>query len=84
MDNSSKKTFMTHDQNGNQVEAEIITLISIENREYLIYSIPVNFDESNVCASRVIRDENGNQKLLEIDNESDKSKITEFINTLTN
>ena len=84
MENSEKKTFMTTDETGKQVEAEVITLISIENREYLIYSVPVNFDDANICASRILKDDVGNQKLMKIDNEEDKAKITEFINTLTN
>lgn len=83
MEKEEKQTFILEDENGRSHEAEIITMLSIEGREYLVYSIQESVDVSNICASKVVKDENGDDKLVDIDNESDKAKIAEFIKTLS-
>lgn len=71
------------DTNGVSREAEIITTLSIEDRKYVIYSINGNNNTSVVCASRIIKDENNNDKLIDIEEGLDKDKIKRFIETLS-
>ena len=78
-----KQTFMIQDETGVTRKAEVITMINIEDREYLIYSLDEGNDMVTICASKVVKDEEGNDKIVDIDNDADKAKITEFINELS-
>ena len=44
------------DENGNEKEAEIITVIEIDNKEYVIYAVNKNEESDNIFASRIIKD----------------------------
>ena len=77
------ETFTVEDENGVVHEAEIITMLDIEGREYLIYSIDADDDNVTICASMVVKDEDGEDKLIDLENESDKEKITRFIEKLS-
>ena len=83
MEDKQIKTFLVEDEKGQTKEAETITSISIEGRKYLIYSIKENENMSMVCASKIITDENGVDKLSDIEEGEDKEKIKRFIESLS-
>jgi len=82
MDNEVQ-TFIVEDENGISYEAEIITMLDVEGREYLIYSIPTDEENVTICASQVIKDEKGEDKLIDIELNDDKEKILKFIEKLS-
>ena len=67
-----KETFIMIDENGNEKEAEIITIIEIDNKEYVIYAVNKNEESDNIFASRIIKDENGNDVIKSIENQEEK------------
>lgn len=76
--------FFIENENNEKKEASIITMLGIEDRKYLIYSVDSNNDSALVCASKVIKTESGEDKLVDIEEGEDKEKIKEFINSLSN
>ena len=82
MENEVKETFIIEDENGVTHEAEIITMLGIEDRDYLIYSIPNDIETVTICASKVVKNESGEDVLVDLEAGSDKDKITEFIRDL--
>ncbi|MCI6002491.1 MAG: DUF1292 domain-containing protein [Tenericutes bacterium] len=77
-----KETFIMKDENGNEKEAEIITVIEIDNKEYVIYAVNKNEESDNIFASRIIKDENGNNVIKSIENQEEKEKVFEIIKEL--
>ena len=77
-----KETFIMIDENGNEKEAEIITIIEIDNKEYVIYAVNKNEERDNIFASRIIKDENGNDVIKSIENQEEKNKVFEIIKEL--
>lgn len=77
-----KETFIMIDENGNEKEAEIITIIEIDNKEYVIYAVNKNEESDNIFASRIIKDENGNDVIKSIENREEKNKVFEIIKEL--
>ena len=77
-----KETFIMIDENGNEKEAEIITMIEIDNKEYVIYAVNKNEESDNIFASRIIKDENGNDVIKSIENQEEKNKVFEIIKEL--
>ena len=79
-----RKTFIVQDENGLQSVAEIITMIEVEGLEYVVYSIDRDVENSDVFVARVIKDENGNDKIITIENEEERTKIFEIVQNLIN
>ena len=77
-----KETFIMKDENGNEKEAEIITVIEIDNKEYVIYAVNKNEESDKIFASRIIKDENGNNVIKSIENQEEKEKVFEIIKEL--
>ena len=77
-----KERFIMKDENGNEKEAEIITVIEIDNKEYVIYAVNKNEESDNIFASRIIKDENGNNVIKSIENQEEKEKVFEIIKEL--
>lgn len=77
-----KETFIMIDENGNEKEAEIITIIEIDNKEYVIYAVNKNEESDNIFTSRIIKDENGNDVIKSIENQEEKNKVFEIIKEL--
>ncbi len=77
-----KETFIMKDENGNEKEAEIITVIEIDNKEYVIYAVNKNEESDNIFASRIIKDENGKNVIKSIENQEEKEKVFEIIKEL--
>lgn len=89
-------TFIVQDENGKEIEATVITRMQVEGTdlEYLFYSIDDETDTRDVpedekqviiMAARIIKDENGEEQLENIDNEEEKQAVYEaFTETYNN
>lgn len=85
---NEEETFMVEDENGNEIEATVITRMQVEDTdvEYLIYSIDdasdtrdVPEDEKQVIimAARIEHDENGDEVLENLSDEEEKQAVFE-------
>ena len=71
--------FIVKDENGIEREATIITSIDVEGKKYLIYSIDRDSEQCNIFVSRLVKDESGNDILVDIDTEEEKQKINNVV-----
>lgn len=82
-----RNTFLVEDENGKEIEATEITRMKVEDTdlEYLIYSIddedskdlPEEEKKVIIMAARVTKDENGEEKLENIEDEEEKQAVYE-------
>ena len=63
-------------------EAKIIKVINIDNREYAIYTVDNGDDTSDIFSSEIIKDEEGYDKLVDIEDSTVKQNISEIINIM--
>lgn len=81
MEGSNQK-FQVQIETGAIMEAELITVVEIDSKEYAVYSIDNQNGTVDILASYVEKDEEGYDKLVNITNPADKEKISMFIKKL--
>jgi hypothetical protein len=64
------------------MDAELLSVVDIDGKEYAVYSLDNNNGTVDILASYVTKDEEGYDKLVDIDNPIDKEKISNFIRNL--
>lgn len=78
--------FEMQDENGVMREARIIDKIEINGQDYLIYALSINEEEDSIYVSKVIKNINGEEEIVNIqdDNERDIviNTVREVINSL--
>lgn len=67
---------------GEVQDAELLTVVAIEGKEYAIYTIDNPNGTVDVLASYVEKDENGYDVLVDITDEGDRAKVAEVIKDL--
>lgn len=80
--NETNQKFQVMNENGEIEEAELITIVDIDNKKYAVYSIDNNDETVDILASYLEKDDEGYDKLVDIDNELDKEKVANFIKSL--
>lgn len=70
------------DEQGNEREAQILNIIEINNQEYLVYSVSQNEEEDGIFAQKLIKDSFGNEDIIPIENEDEKSIVFDAIREL--
>jgi hypothetical protein len=78
MEGSNQK-FQVQIETGAIMEAELITVVEIDGKEYAVYSIDNKNGTVDILASYVEKDEEGYDKLVNITDPEDKEKVTMFI-----
>lgn len=63
-------------------QADVLKLFAIDNREYVVYSIKKDDEESEIFASEIIKDANGFDQLVDITDENAKKNVTELVNIM--
>lgn len=81
MEGSNQK-FQVQIETGAIMEAELITVVEIDSKEYAVYSIDNKNGTVDILASYVEKDEEGYDKLVNITDPEDKEKISMFIKKL--
>lgn len=81
MEGSNQK-FQVQVETGEIMEAELLSVVEIDEKEYAVYSIDNNNGTVDILASYVEKDEEGFDKLVDITNPVDKEKISRFIKDL--
>ena len=81
MEGSNQK-FQVQIETGEIMEAELLSVVEIDEKEYAVYSIDNNNVTVDILASYVEKDEEGFDNLVDITNPVDKEKISRFIKDL--
>ena len=76
MNNNSIKI---KDENGNVQDAKILNIINIDNQDYVLYYIEKDTEKSDLFASRIVIDENGNKSFEDLKDNNEKAKIIQYI-----
>lgn len=74
--------FKVEIETGEVKDAELITIVSIDGKEYAIYMIENDMGSVDILASYVQKDAEGYDILVDIENEEDRQKVIEFISDL--
>lgn len=77
-----KQIFQVQDEKGEVKDAELLTVVTIEEKEYAIYSIDNGNGTMDVLASYVVKDEEGYDTLADITDPQDRAKVAEVIKNL--
>ncbi|SHE89573.1 DUF1292 domain-containing protein [Clostridium fallax] len=64
------------DEEGNEVEFDVVTKLDIEDKEYLIV-VPSDGEEEDAVALKVVIDEDGNEALASVDDEEEFLMVSE-------
>ena len=67
---------------GIEKEANVIKIISIDDREYVIYTVDNGDETSDIFSSETVKDEEGYDKLVDIEDSNIKQNISEIINII--
>lgn len=84
MEETNQK-FQVEIETGEIKEAELLTIVEIDGKEYAIYMIDNDdneYESVDVLASYIMKDSEGYDKLIDIDDPDDKEKVTAFIKNI--
>ena len=62
--------------------AELITVVFIDGKKYAVYMLENDQGTIDILADYVVKDKDGFDTLVAIDNEEDRRKVAEFISDL--
>ena len=74
--------FTVTDENGIKNEAEVLTVFEYKNKDYIVYSIDADEDNSNIYVSRLVKDSEGYDKIEDINDETEKSEVQKVVNEM--
>ena len=78
----NNQKFKVEIETGEILDAELLSVVEIDDKQYAVYSIDNLNGTVDILASYVEIDEEGYDKLVDIDNPIDKGKIANFIKNL--
>ena len=67
---------------GIEKEANVVNVMNIDGKQILVYSIPSVEETSELYYSEIVKDEEGYDKLIDVENEDIKNKVIELINSM--
>ena len=65
-------------------KAELLDIIEYKEERYAVYSIENDKNTNNIYVSRIIKDRDGNDELVDIENDEIKSYILRIIHETIN
>lgn len=63
-------------------EAELLKTVSFDNNNYAIYAIDKGDETSDIFASKIVKDNEGNETLVDLENDDERNKIRDIINVM--
>jgi uncharacterized protein YrzB (UPF0473 family) len=81
MDNEELGTILLYDENGDEVEFEVVTKLDIEDKEYVIVT-PLDEDSDDAIALRIEKGEDGEEVLVTVEDDEEFEMIEEAYETL--
>ena len=74
------------DENGKEVEAEIINLVEINHQAYVLLSVSINDEDANLYVNKVVKGEDGEEDIVPIEDDNERelvfSSIKEMIDKI--
>ncbi len=67
--------FKVVDENGIEHDAEVITAFTYKDKDYLVYSVDSNEENSNILVSRLVKDSEGYDIIEDIEDDSERQEI---------
>lgn len=71
--------FKVVDENGMEHNAEVVTAFSYKEREYLIYSVDKDEENTNILVSRLVKDEEGYDVLEDIEDDNERLEVQNVV-----
>jgi|APMed6443717190_1056831.scaffolds.fasta_scaffold413024_1 uncharacterized protein YrzB (UPF0473 family) len=81
MEDTDFGTIFLYDEDGEEVEFEVVTKLDIEGKEYVIVT-PMDEDTEDAIALRIDKDEDGNEVLVTVEDDEEFALIEETYETL--
>ncbi|HSN59267.1 MAG TPA: DUF1292 domain-containing protein [Clostridiaceae bacterium] len=81
MEDQDFGTIFLYDEDGEEVEFEVVTKLDIEGKEYVIVT-PMDEDTEDAIALRIDKDEDGNEVLVTVEDDEEFELIEETYETL--
>ena len=67
---------------GEMREAEVLKTVSVDNNDYIIYAIDKGDETSDILASRIVKDNEGNESLVDLENDDERNKLKDIVNAM--
>lgn len=67
---------------GELKDAEILKIVTVDASEYAIYSIDKGDETSDVLASRIVKDDEGHDNLVDLETVEEKKRLTEIVQAM--
>jgi len=80
MDNNVE-TILLNDEEGNEIEFDVLTKLDIEDKEYIIVA-PTGEEDIDAIALRIDKDDEGNDILVTIEDDEEFEMISEAYETI--
>ncbi|MBQ8192846.1 MAG: DUF1292 domain-containing protein [Bacilli bacterium] len=71
--------FNVIDENGIEKEAEIITSFNYNEKDYLIYSIDSDEENTNIFVSKLLKDSEGYDYIEDINDDKEREEIQSIV-----
>ena len=78
----TNQKFQVEVETGEIMDAELLSVVEIDGKEYAVYSLDNKNGTVDILASYVVKDAEGFEQLVDITNPIDKEKISNFIKSL--
>ena len=78
----TNQKFQVEIENGEIMDAELLSVVEIDGKEYAVYSIDNKNGTVDILASYVVKDAEGYDQLVDITNPLDKEIVSNFIKEL--
>ena len=69
---------------GEMKEAEMLKTVSLDGNNYAIYAIDKGDETSDILASRVVKDSEGKDTLVDLESDEERNKIKDIVNACCN
>lgn len=63
-------------------EATVLKVVNIDDRKYVVYTVDSSIETADVYASEVIKDQEGYDKLIDIEDPKIRQNIFEIVNII--
>lgn len=67
--------FKVVDENNLEHDAEVITAFTYKDKDYLVYSVDSDEENSNILVSRLVKDNEGYDVIEDIENDSERLEV---------
>ena len=74
--------FKITDEKNVERDATLLKVIEVDEKEYVIYSIDRDEENVNIFVSELKKDSNGNDIIVDIEDENEKIKLNEIVRNI--